>query len=53
MPFKSKAQQRFMYAKHPDIAKRWEDKYGIPKNMPKHVKAKKTVKRKVKTKKRK
>lgn len=23
MPFKSKAQQRFMFAKHPRIAKRW------------------------------
>ena len=28
MPFKSKAQRTFMYANHPDIAKRWEDKYG-------------------------
>lgn len=34
MPFQSKAQQRFMYAKHPEIAARWEDKYGIPKNLP-------------------
>lgn len=24
MPFKSKAQRRFMHAKHPAIAKRWE-----------------------------
>ena len=24
MPFKSQAQRRLMYAKHPDIAKRWE-----------------------------
>lgn len=23
MPFKSEAQKRFMFAKHPDIAKRW------------------------------
>ena len=23
MPFQSKAQQRFMFAEHPDIAKRW------------------------------
>ena len=37
MPFKSKAQQRFMYAKHPKIAAKWEDKYGISKNMPEHV----------------
>jgi hypothetical protein len=25
MPFKSEKQRRFMYAKHPEIAKRWED----------------------------
>ena len=24
MPFQSQAQRKFMYAKHPDIAKRWE-----------------------------
>jgi hypothetical protein len=23
MPFKSEAQRRFLWAKHPDIAKRW------------------------------
>jgi hypothetical protein len=28
MPFKSKAQRAFMYAKHPAIAKRWTAKYG-------------------------
>jgi len=38
MPFKSKAQMRYMFAKHPDIAARWEDKYGISKNMPQHIK---------------
>jgi hypothetical protein len=37
MPFKSKAQMRFMYAKHPEIAKRWEDTYGISKDMPNKV----------------
>jgi hypothetical protein len=25
MPFKSEKQRRFMYAKHPEIAKRWKD----------------------------
>jgi hypothetical protein len=30
-----------MFAKHPKIAAKWEDKYGIPKNLPKHVKGKK------------
>lgn len=26
MPFKSEKQRRYMYAKHPEIAKRWESK---------------------------
>lgn len=30
MPFKSVAQQRYMYARHPDIAKRWQAEYGNP-----------------------
>ena len=46
MPFKSKAQMRYMYANHPDIAKRWEDKYGISKKLPQHVTKKKTKKKK-------
>lgn len=25
MPFKSEKQRRFMHARHPEIAKRWED----------------------------
>lgn len=36
-----------MFAKHPEIAKRWEDKYGISKNMPQHI-SKKKIRRKVK-----
>ena len=28
MPFRSTKQRRFMYAKHPEIAKRWAKKYG-------------------------
>lgn len=28
MPFKSKKQERYLWAKHPEIAKRWEKKYG-------------------------
>lgn len=27
-PFKSEKQKKFLYAKHPDIAKRWSKKYG-------------------------
>jgi len=36
MPFQSKAQQRFLYAKKPKIASRWERKYGVPKKLPEH-----------------
>lgn len=28
MPYKSNKQKRFMHAKHPKIAKRWDAKYG-------------------------
>lgn len=28
MPFQSEKQKRFMFAKHPDIAKRWSKEYG-------------------------
>ena len=28
MPFRSAKQRRYMYAKHPEIAKRWTAKYG-------------------------
>jgi len=28
MPFKSKKQEKYMWAKHPKIAQRWADKYG-------------------------
>lgn len=28
MPFKSAKQERFMWAKHPRIARKWVDKYG-------------------------
>jgi len=34
MPYRSAKQRRFMHAKHPGIAKRWDKKYGgkiIPK----------------------
>ena len=29
MPFKSVKQKKFMFAKHPKIAKKWADKYGV------------------------
>lgn len=28
MPFRSEKQRRFMWAKHPEIARRWSKKYG-------------------------
>ncbi len=34
MPFQSKAQEKFLYAKHPDIAKKWQDEFGQPKHLP-------------------
>lgn len=37
MPFASKAQQRFMFAKHPQIAKRWAKEFGVPASLPNHV----------------
>lgn len=44
MPFKSKAQARFMFAKHPGIASRWVKESGKKhpiKGLPKKLKAKK------------
>jgi hypothetical protein len=40
MPFKSEAQRKFMYAKHPEIAERWSKKYKTPANLPKHIRIK-------------
>ena len=28
MPFRSARQRRYLYSKHPEIAKRWAKKYG-------------------------
>lgn len=40
MPFKSKAQRRFMYAKHPKMAAEWEEKTAKGKKLPEKVKKK-------------
>jgi hypothetical protein len=37
MPFLSEVQRRFMFAKHPDIAKKWSREYGPQKGLPEHV----------------
>lgn len=34
MPFRSQRQRRFMYARHPAIAKRWRKKYGPQRGLP-------------------
>ena len=41
MPFKSDAQRRLMYARHPEIAKRWRKESGPQRDLPerKHKKA--------------
>jgi hypothetical protein len=44
MPFESEKQRKFLWAKHPEIAKRWSDEYGskvVPKKKAKKKKKKK------------
>lgn len=41
-PFVSRAQQRYMYAKHPEIAAEFTEKTKSFKNLPEHVSHKKT-----------
>lgn len=38
MPFQSKAQQKFMFSQHPDIANRWAKETPNIKKLPEHVK---------------
>jgi len=40
MPFQSKAQQRYMFARHPKIAKEWAEKTPNIKSLPEHKKKK-------------
>lgn len=35
MPFKSQAQRKYLYARHPDVAKRWEKETPKGKKLPK------------------
>jgi hypothetical protein len=37
MPFKSEAQRKFLWAKHPEIAERWTREYPNKKKLPEHV----------------
>ena len=41
MPFKSAKQRRYLHAKHPKIAKRWEAEYGVAIKKKKKKKKKK------------
>lgn len=46
MPFRSQSQRRFLFANHPDIAKRWAHEYpGSNNGLPAHVKKRTTPKR--------
>ena len=45
MPMKSKAQRRYLWSQHPDIAKRWEKKTPKGKTLPEKVTPKRKVKR--------
>lgn len=40
MPFKSKAQQRFMFARMPETAKKWAKETGSMKSLPARAKKK-------------
>jgi hypothetical protein len=46
MPFKSQAQKRFLFAKYPDMAKRWAKETPKGKILPEHVMSKKGKKKK-------
>ena len=41
MPFKSKAQARYLFAKHPEIAKKWSAEGYKTKGLPQKAKKKK------------
>jgi hypothetical protein len=45
LPYKSKAQLRFLHARHPGIAKRWDKEHGVPKNLPEHSHRREALKR--------
>jgi hypothetical protein len=48
VPFKSEAQRKFLFARHPEIAKRWQDETPARANLPEHVKKVTETARKVK-----
>ena len=48
MPFKSQAQRRFLYARHPKVAEEFEEKMPKGKKLPKKLHQLAAVKRKSK-----
>lgn len=40
MPFRSQAQRRFLFSKHPDIAKRWASEFPNQKRLPERIHSK-------------
>ncbi len=42
VPFKSKAQERWMYSQHPEMAKRWAAHTPKSAKLPEHVKKDRT-----------
>ena len=40
MPFKSKAQRKWMYKNYPAMAKRWEKESPLPRRLPARVRPK-------------
>lgn len=45
VPFKSKAQERWMYSQHPEMAKRWAAHTQKSAKLPEHVKKEKDKKK--------
>ena len=41
MPMKSKAQRRYLWARHPEVAREFESKTAKGKKLPEHVKKRK------------
>ena len=39
MPFKSKAQRRYLHSQHPKLAAEWEKKYPVKGKLPEHVRS--------------
>ena len=37
MPFRSNAQRKYMFAKHPKLAREWVRRYGAGGSLPEHV----------------